>query len=228
MANRKVKSNSQPPEETPVGSNENSGLITADELVPAIKEAADALISSEIDGFKASLRHQIELGKLLNQAKEACGHGHWLKWIEAKIEAKEIEFSLRTAQRCMRFASEEEALLGWAANAPDVALLAKGERLGVAAAEEYLDDLEEQREEEAAEAAAAKAKAETEAEIAKVEAEAAADITGGNWSQDKREQFVVKLLKLMPERVFHFLLLTFNSKQLADLLTDITLHRPEE
>src|SRR6516165_5547634 len=66
------------------GSNEASGLIGADDLVLAIREAAALLLHSEVDGFKESLRLQIELGKLLNQAKADLKHGNWTTWFEAK------------------------------------------------------------------------------------------------------------------------------------------------
>jgi hypothetical protein len=195
------------------GDNEASGLISADDLVPAIREAAALLIRAEVDRFTTTLRLQIELGKLLNQAKDACEHGEWTKW----FEAKQFPFSMRKAQRAMRFANFEPELLAWA-KTPAVADLASDDRLGVVDAETFIENLEEEREEKAI--ADAEAASELEAVLSKIDPDNAAKVIGRVWDQQKCEQFVAMQLKAMhPERVFHLLLDTFGYEQLAAQLS---------
>lgn len=47
--------------------------------------------------LKDGLRHAVEAGKLLIEAKKQCEHGKWLPWIK-----ESCEFSARTAQGYMR------------------------------------------------------------------------------------------------------------------------------
>ena len=57
--------------------NEASGLVSADDLVPAINEAADTQIHAEVSGFKANVLAHMATGKILNRAKDALPHGKW-------------------------------------------------------------------------------------------------------------------------------------------------------
>lgn len=63
---------------------------------------ADA-INAEHDAAQAAARtaieHAIECGRLLLDAKEQCGHGAWLPWLETHTRV-----SVRQAQRYMRVA----------------------------------------------------------------------------------------------------------------------------
>lgn len=51
--------------------------------------------------LKDGLRHAVQAGKLLIEAKKQCEHGKWLPWIKDKCE-----FSPRTAQGYMRVANK--------------------------------------------------------------------------------------------------------------------------
>jgi hypothetical protein len=68
--------------------------------VPQIKEAYDALMGSH----QTSLMHALTLGDLLNQAKEAVGHGHWANWLKKHCP----QISQRTANVYMKLAVNKE------------------------------------------------------------------------------------------------------------------------
>jgi hypothetical protein len=57
--------------------------------IDPIHKAYDALVASH----RNSLRHALELGKLLHDAKEAVGHGGWAKWLKTNCP----QISHRTA-----------------------------------------------------------------------------------------------------------------------------------
>jgi hypothetical protein len=186
------------------GSND-SGRISADDLVPEILERGDALSHTEVSGFTVILVTHIALGKPLNKAKDALEHGAWTPW----FEAQQFPFSMRKAQRCMRFADYEQELLAWAEeNRQQLAVLAaEGHQLGVEDAENFIKRLKDKRKAEAeakaeAEKAIAEAKAaahleavlgDLEAALEKIRADIAAEIIGRVWDQAKREQFVALL-----------------------------------
>lgn len=65
--------------------------------------------------MNAGLRHALEAGKLLTEAKRLCPHGTWQPWLEENFEG-----SIRTAQAYMRVAREYPKLDG---KAQRVALL---------------------------------------------------------------------------------------------------------
>jgi hypothetical protein len=203
------------------GSNEASGLIRADDLVPSINEAADALIHTEVSGLKAILLAHIALGKLLNKAKDDLKHGEWTTWFEPEDKPKKFKFSMRKAQRCMRFADYEPELLAWAENRQQLAVLAAEEQLGVEDAENFIKELK------AAEKARAEAKAaaDLEAALGKIDADKAAEIIGRVWEREKHEQFIATQLKAMlPERVLSLLLGAFGYEQLANLSEQLSTH----
>jgi hypothetical protein len=215
------------------GSNEASGLIGADDLVPAINEAAALLIRSEVDGFTESLRHQFALGKLLSKAKDALEHGKWTTWFEPEDQPRKFPFSMRKAQRCMRFAEYEPELLEWAEeNRQQLADLAGEGQLGVEDAENFIKELKEKR---AAEAAAeAEAASNLTVVLGKFD-EAASDlgdilgkfdeakatkIIEKVWDQEKREQFVATQLKAM----LGLLRSAPGYYQLANLIEQLSTH----
>jgi hypothetical protein len=210
------------------GSNEASGLIGADDLVPAINEAADALIDTEVSGLTAIVLAHIAFGKILNKAKDAAGHGNWTTW----FEAKNFPFSMRKAQRAMRFADYEAELLEWAENRQRLADLAGEGQLGVEDAENFIKELKEKRAaEEAAEAATAsdlkvvlgkfdEAASDLEVVLGKFDEAKAAKIIGRVWDQEKRELFVATQLKAM----LSLLLGAFGYDQLANLSELLDTH----
>jgi hypothetical protein len=59
--------------------------------------------------LKAGLAHAYNAGMLLIEAKDACPHGRWLRWV-----AENCEFSERTAQNYMRVAERWDELQGCA------------------------------------------------------------------------------------------------------------------
>jgi hypothetical protein len=191
------------------GSNEASGLIVADDYVPAIKEAAALLTRTELDGFKESLRCQIALGKLLNQAKAVCEHGNWKEW----FEAKKFAFSLRKAQRAMRFANFEPELLAWA-KTPELALLANDGDIGVFEADSFVAELEEAAEAKAAEEAAANAKVDELAD------------TISHLEQDNRDRLLVRQLKTTTtSRISEALIEALDAEQFANLSEQLNAHQ---
>ena len=215
------------------GSNEASGLIGADDLVPAINETAALLIQSEIDQFKESLRHQIELGTLLLRAKaslKAAKQEKWTKW----FEAKKFKFSLRKAQRAMRYAKYEETLLAWQ-KTPELALSANDDYLGVVDADwmiaEFLHhkDIEDMEKAELKELDEAQDEleptpADPEAAIAALDADELADIIS-HLEQAKLDQLLVRQLKVTTtSRIFEALLKAWDEQQLANLSEQLSAH----
>jgi hypothetical protein len=206
-------------DEVTTDSNEATGLISADDLVPAIKEAADALIHTEVSGFTAIVLAHIAVGKPLNKAKDDLKHGEWGTWFEA--HRAEFGFSMRKAQRCMMFADYEPELLAWAEKRQALADLAAEGQLGVEDAENLIKELKEKRKAEAE----AKAASELEVVLGKIGADKAGEIIGRVWGQEQREQFAVTQLKTMlPERVFSLLLGAFSKEQLENLSEQLNTH----
>jgi hypothetical protein len=80
--------------------------------MPAIVRPAEdlAVLAAEInaaheageDATRKGLEHFRCAGEKLIRAKEQCGHGHWLSWLE-----KNVKFSVRQAQRYMALAKCE-------------------------------------------------------------------------------------------------------------------------
>jgi hypothetical protein len=68
-----------------VMSDEPKGLS----YVPQINKAYDDLVTSN----RTSLVHALKFGELLNQAKEAVGHGDWTNWLKTNCP----QISHRTA-----------------------------------------------------------------------------------------------------------------------------------
>ena len=55
-------------------------------------------IVSQIKAYSAQIKENyIEIGNLLNVAKQSVSHGEWSKWL-----ADNIEFSVQTANKCMK------------------------------------------------------------------------------------------------------------------------------
>lgn len=55
-------------------------------------------IVSQIKAYSAQIKENyIEIGNLLNVAKQSVSHGEWNKWL-----ADNIEFSVQTANKCMK------------------------------------------------------------------------------------------------------------------------------
>ena len=52
-----------------------------------------------------ALRHAVEVGRLLLEAKVSCKHGDWLTWLEDNFDG-----SVRTAQDYMRLAKNTKAI----------------------------------------------------------------------------------------------------------------------
>jgi hypothetical protein len=89
----------------------------ADRINHAHEECASAL--------RRGLRHALEAGRLLLEAKAALPHGAWLPWLRANCKVPE-----RTAQRYMRLARDLPALLE-AENSASLADLTMTEALDV-------------------------------------------------------------------------------------------------
>jgi Protein of unknown function (DUF3102) len=114
-----------------------TGPLKADKkaasLVPQINKVHAQLVEAETEGFRQSLAFAIELGVLLNLAKEAVYHGHFEEW----FEQQDFGFSYRSARRYMRFAKNRETLEA-EANWPRVAKMAGEGDLSIRAAEALL------------------------------------------------------------------------------------------
>jgi hypothetical protein len=54
------------------------------------------------EASRQALAHYRACGEALLQAKERCGHGHWLAWL-----ASNVRFTEKRAQRYMRLAKSE-------------------------------------------------------------------------------------------------------------------------
>jgi hypothetical protein len=83
--------------------------MKAAELIPQIRAAYADLMKAETEGFGQTLFHAIELGTLLSQAKadpDVGAHAKWEKW----LAAQSFGFSIRKAQRCMRYANHKGEL----------------------------------------------------------------------------------------------------------------------
>jgi hypothetical protein len=117
-----------------------SNLPTADELIPAIKQAGEALLKAETIGFTERLIASIKLGELLEQAKERerarRGHGHWDEWLKKHLPELPVR-SKRMVNRCMRYAKNKEKLIK-AANPPRVAEMAAQNSLSLRDADALL------------------------------------------------------------------------------------------
>jgi Protein of unknown function (DUF3102) len=83
-------------EETPKPGSDEKGLS----YVPQINKAYDDLVASH----RTSLAHALKLGELLNQAKEAVGHGEWTSWLKTNCP----QISHRTADVYMSLAKHKE------------------------------------------------------------------------------------------------------------------------
>jgi hypothetical protein len=172
------------------------------------------LIRTEVDGLTANLRVQIALGKILLQAKAdlKAKKIRWTEW----FPKQGFEFSLRKAQRAMRYAKYEKEILAWE-KTPELALSANDDCLGVFDADCMIADLlhKEPEEMEADELR----ELQEDPEVVQ-----AAEIIG-NWDQEKREQFAATLLKaLPPERLLNLLLSAFSEEQLVHLSAQLNTH----
>ena len=86
-------SNTQPV----VPAGDNRLPVLADEINRAHKQARAAA--------RTSLKHAMEAGERLLEAKATIGHGGWLEWLFSNVS-----FSQRTAQAYMRLASKKDDL----------------------------------------------------------------------------------------------------------------------
>jgi hypothetical protein len=71
-------------------------------IAPNLAQLAKKINAEHTAALRAArtcLKHARRAGELLAEAKEHCGHGKWLPWLEANVE-----FTPRTAQRYMRLA----------------------------------------------------------------------------------------------------------------------------
>jgi hypothetical protein len=78
------------------------------DLVPNLAQLAEQINAEHqlaLTSARTALGHARSAGSLLIQAKEQCGHGHWLPWLEANVK-----FSERTAQAYMRVAKRWQEL----------------------------------------------------------------------------------------------------------------------
>jgi hypothetical protein len=110
--------------------------MRAAELISEIRQVAAKLMQAEREAFGQHLFLAIELGTLLSQAKadpDVGAHGEWEAW----FKAQKFDFSLRKAQRCMRYAKKKRELLA-AAKTPRVADLAANDLLSIRDAEALL------------------------------------------------------------------------------------------
>jgi hypothetical protein len=110
--------------------------MKAAELISQIKAAYVALMKAETDGFGQTLFLAIDLGVLLSQAKadpDVGTHGKWEKW----FNDQNFGFSLRKAQRCMRYAEKKDELVA-AAKTSALTHLVANHRLGICDADALL------------------------------------------------------------------------------------------
>jgi hypothetical protein len=105
-------------------------------LVPQISKAYEQLVEIESDGFTSALNKAIELGVLLNLAKEAVYAGHFWAWFAEPEHG--FAFSERMARRYMRLARDREDIEKALADRPRVARMAGEGKLSIRAAEALL------------------------------------------------------------------------------------------
>lgn len=70
-----------------------------------------------------TLEHAHAAGQLLLEAKQAVGHGNWLDWV-----AKNVKFSVRTAQRYIRLAEKYDTVTHLTDHSEALRMLAAKER----------------------------------------------------------------------------------------------------
>jgi hypothetical protein len=80
------------------------------EVRPAenLRDLAKKINAAHVEGarlIRKGLEHYRDAGRLLHQAKEQCGHGKWLPWVE-----KNLDFDRRTATNYMRIADKWETI----------------------------------------------------------------------------------------------------------------------
>lgn len=102
-------------------SDEPKGLS----YVPQINKAYDDLVTSH----RTSLVHALKFGELLNQAKEAVGHGDWTNWLKTNCP----QISHRTANVYMSLAVNKEKF-DTAANSQHAANFAAKDDMSIRAA----------------------------------------------------------------------------------------------
>jgi hypothetical protein len=78
-----------------------SCMVSLEALAPKIT----ATIEKANHGMRTAVSHAIEAGRLLIQAKEACGHGKWLPWLRENVRVCD-----RTAQNYIQMASHAKLL----------------------------------------------------------------------------------------------------------------------
>jgi hypothetical protein len=205
--------------------------MKAADLIPEIRKAGAALMKAEIEGFGQTLFLAIELGTLLNQAKanpDAGTHGKWEEW----LLKQQFDFSIRKAQRCMRYANKKKELEA-AAKTSRLSLLAYEHRLSICDADALL-----RKPRKASRSPKPKAELEPpepkprssdpEVVLGEIDADEVASIVGETWDREKQDQLLLQQLKpLPPTRVFDLLVEACLSIVKVELLA-LFLHLQEE
>jgi hypothetical protein len=200
--------------------------------IPLIHKAYDALVASH----RTSLGHALNLGKLLNDAKEAVGHGGWANWLKTHCP----QISHRTANVYMNLAKnknkfDESANSQRAANFAtqgDMSIRAaidavnKADGGGLEADHDESEDDEEQEEsddkpEKPFDAMGRKADlAET---LKMVAPDEVAIAINEEWEPEQREQLITaQLQKLPPTAIAKLLTTALDKSQLTEVFTLVT------
>jgi hypothetical protein len=110
--------------------------LTVADIAPNLAQLAqriNAECTAALTAARTALEHARRAGELLVEAKAACGHGQWLRWLEANVP-----LSRRTAQGYMRLATRW-AQLEAKAQAPALLTIDEALKLLGAPPEDKLD-----------------------------------------------------------------------------------------
>ncbi len=81
-----------------------NGIYTA--TLPQLAKIANKAADEARAHAVSSVDEAVKSGAALNQAKELCGHGDWVPWLN-----ENFTYSVRTAQKFMQIASAGPDLL---------------------------------------------------------------------------------------------------------------------
>jgi hypothetical protein len=198
-------------------------LPRADDLVASIKQAFDSLLQAE----RKLLSDKIEIGAQLKLAQDDIGLDNWKKW----FTSKEFPFTIRTAQRWMRYAEHKEELME-AARTTRVSFF----KLSLRKADELLrkprapkpSQIPASPKPEAgleAPKPTSTSSSDTYATLGGMAPDEVETILSEQWEQDLREQLLVRLLKSLPaSRGPRLLIDACDNDQLQSFATQITKH----
>jgi hypothetical protein len=214
--------------------SEEKGLT----YIPQIEAAWEALVESH----KASLAHALNLGGLLNDAKEAVDHGAWGKWLEKHLP----NISQRTANVYMNLAKHKDKFTV-EANSQRAAILGTEGDLSIRDAIEAVNKADGGGQDANKGAAKGKgggrkktaapkgegdqpqpASAPIDAQLENLDVDEVMPALEEKWDEDKRKRLVQGLLEaLSTEDVYEALTEAFDDDQLKKLVDDLTNYLTE-